>query len=161
MQVETAKRQNFIPPTSVDLEAYRKAFGDQIDIYQAIADDKSLPSAKHQDALISTGIVISSGLEADYFEAASTELHRHLPGAPALLWQAIKDAKAAGFKRFNLWGIAPPDQPNHRYAKVTVFKTGFGGKITEYVPAHDIILKPMHYHFTHTIETIRKKRRHL
>ena len=99
--------------------------------------------------------------EGDYYEAASTDLNRKIPGAYALLWQAIKDLKKEGYERFNLWGIAPAGQPNHRYAGVTTFKTGFGGEIIEYVPAHDLIISKVKYLKNLAVETLRKKKRHL
>ncbi len=110
---------------------------------------------------IAYGLIIKGGKEADYYEAASTPLNRKLPGAYALLWQAMKDLKGQGYERFNLWGIAPAGQPNHRYAGVTTFKTGFGGEIIEYVPAHDLVISKIGYLKDLIIETTRKKRRHL
>ena len=104
---------------------------------------------------------IKGGKEGDYYEAASTDLNRKLPGAYALLWQAAKDLKMEGYERFNLWGIAPPNQPNHRYAGVTTFKTGFGGEVIEYVPAHDLVLSKIGYLKDYMVEAIRKKKRHL
>lgn len=117
----------------------------------------------HSDelAIVALGLIIKCNGEADYFEAASTDLNRKLPGAYALQWQVMKDLKKQGIKRYNLWGIAPKDQPHHRYAKVTTFKTGFGGEITEYIHAHDIIINKTKYLKAYLIETIRKKRRHL
>ena len=150
-QAETAKRQNFVPPTLKTLLAEREAFGDKIVIYKALSENKP----------VAYGLIIKSGLEADYYEAASTELNRKLPGAYALLWQAMKDLKAEGYERFNLWGIAPAGQPGHRYAGVTTFKTGFGGEIVEFVPAHDLVISKIKYLKNLTVETIRKKRRHL
>lgn len=151
VQVETAKRQNFVPPSLEVLLAEKEAFGDDITIYKAISEDKP----------VAYGLIIKSGMEADYYEAASTELNRKLPGAYALLWQAMKDLKVEGYLRFNLWGIAPAGQPNHRYAGVTTFKTGFGGEILEFVPAHDLVISKIKYLKNLTVETIRKKRRHL
>ena len=119
----------------------------------AAEDTKSEP--------IAYGMIIGGGKEADYYEAASTPLNRKMPGAYALLWQAMKDLKKAGYERFNLWGIAPAGQPNHRYAGVTTFKTGFGGEIIEYVPAHDLIISKAGYLKDLIVETARKKRRHL
>ena len=71
------------------------------------------------------------------------------------------DVKAAGYERFNLWGIAPAGQPNHRYAGVTTFKTGFGGEVIEYVPAHDLVLSKIGYFKDYVVESVRKKKRHL
>ncbi len=152
VQDETAKRQNFIPPDLKTLLAEREAFGDNITIYTA-------KSAEGE--AIAYGLVIRNEHEGDYYEAASTLLNRKLPGAHALLWQAMRDLKAAGCERFNLWGIAPAGQPNHRYAGVTTFKTGFGGDIVEYVPAHDLIISKVGYLKDYVVETARKKRRHL
>ena len=151
VQVDTARRQGFIPPNLKVLLAEREAFGDKIWIYKAEVENKA----------IAYGLIISGGLEGDYYEAASTELNRKMPGAYAIIWQATKDLKASGYERFNLWGIAPAGQPKHRYAGVTTFKTGFGGEIIEYVPAHDMIISKVGYLKNLIVEKARKKRRHL
>ena len=152
VQSETAKRQGFIPPNLKTLLAEKEAFGDNIQIYVAETKDGEK---------IAYGMMICSGKEADYYEAASTELNRKLPGAYALLWQAMRDFKAASYERFNLWGIAPAGQPKHRYAGVTTFKTGFGGEVVEFVPAHDLIISKVGYLKDYLVETVRKKKRHL
>lgn len=154
VQVETAKRQGFIPPNLKTLLAEKEAFKDEIWIYTA-------KTAEPEERPIAYGLVIGNGNEADYYEAASTDLNRKLPGAYALLWRAMRDLKKAGYTRFNLWGVAPAGQPNHRYAGVTTFKTGFGGEIIEYVPAHDLVLSKFGYFKDYIVETIRKKKRHL
>lgn len=167
VQAETAKRQGFVPPSLKVLLAEREAFGENIQIYVAkIASDqiKEAPSniPKNRENLpIAYGMIIRDGKEGDYYEAASTDLNHKLPGAYALLWQAMRDLKADGYERFNLWGIAPANQPNHRYAGVTTFKTGFGGEIVEFVPAHDLVLSKVGYLKDLLVEKARKKRRHL
>lgn len=151
VQAETARRQGFVPPSLKVLLAEREAFGDNIWIYKAELDKKA----------IAYGLIIADGFEGDYYEAASTELNRKLPGAYAIIWRTMRDLKACGYKRFNLWGIAPSGQPHHRYAGVTTFKTGFGGEIVEYVPAHDIVISRVGYLKNLVVEKARKKRRHL
>lgn len=152
IQLETAKRQGFVPPDLKTLLAEREAFGDKITLYIAETGEGEK---------IAYGLVINDGVEGDYYEAASTDLNRKLPGAYALIWQATLDLKKLGCKRFNLWGIAPAGQPNHRYAGVTTFKTGFGGEIVEYVPAHDLVISRPRYLVNLIVETARRKRRHL
>ncbi|MBO7132430.1 peptidoglycan bridge formation glycyltransferase FemA/FemB family protein [Candidatus Saccharibacteria bacterium] len=152
IQVKTAKRQNFVPPDLKTLLAEREAFGKNAEIYVA----KTSEGEK-----IAYGLIVKEGKEGDYYEAASTDLNRKLPGAYALLWQAMRDLKKDGYERFNLWGIAPANQPNHRYAGVTTFKTGFGGGVVEFVPAHDLIISKVKYLKDFVVETIRKKKRHL
>ncbi len=149
----TAARQHFIPPDFKTLLAEKKAFGDNAKIYIAKTKEERSP--------IAYGLILIDGEEAAYYEAASTDLNRKLPGAYALEWQVIKDLKEAGVKRYNLWGIAPPNQPHHRYAGVTTFKTGFGGEVVAFIPAHDFIVSKIKYAPDYLIETIRKKRRHL
>ena len=170
VQVETARRQNFVPPNLKTLMAEREAFGDKIEIYVARTSDKTDNGAKEAPMKtpqnrggepIAYGLIVKSGREGDYYEAASTLLNRKLPGAYALLWQAMRDLKSEGYERFNLWGIAPAGQPGHRYSGVTTFKTGFGGKVVEFVPAHDLVISRMGYMKDLVVEKARKKRRHL
>lgn len=163
VQTETAARQHFVPPDLPTLLAEREAFGQNARLYVA--------RTAEGDA-VAYGLVLIGGAEAEYFEAASTALNRKLPGAYALQWQVMRDLKALGVERYNLWGIAPlknssgrgqhatPD-PQHRYAGVTTFKTGFGGEIVEYVPAQDIVIKHIRYGINWLIEVVRKKKRHL
>ena len=152
IQNATAERQHFVPPTLQTLLAERQAFGDDAKIYVAKTAD---------GAPIAYGLILKNGDEAEYYEAASTDLNRRLPGAYALQWRVILDLKKQNAKRYNLWGIAPPGQPHHRYAGVTTFKTGFGGEVVAYVSAHDIVISKLKYIPDYFIETIRKKRRHL
>lgn len=152
VQVETAKRQGFVPPSIKALMAIRESFGDDATVYRATTAEGTA---------IAYGLIIRGGKEGDYYEAASTELNRKLPGAYALLWQVAKDLKAAGYERLNLWGIAPAGQPKHRYAGVTTFKTGFSSNVTEFVPAHDLILSKIGYLRDYVVEAARKRRRHL
>lgn len=152
VQAETAKRQGFVPPNLATLLAEREAFLDNARIYVAKTPEKEP---------IAYGLIIRDGNEGDYYEAASTPLNRKLPGAYALLWRAMLDLKVDGYERFNLWGIAPAGQPNHRYAGVTTFKTGFGGQVVEYVPAHDMVISKVGYLKDLVVEKARKRRRHL
>ncbi|MBR0415749.1 peptidoglycan bridge formation glycyltransferase FemA/FemB family protein [Candidatus Saccharibacteria bacterium] len=153
VQKDTATRQHFVPPDLKTLLAEREAFAKNAKIYVAKTADEHQP--------IAYGLILIDGEEAEYYEAASTDLNRKLPGAYALQWQVIRDLKKAGVLRYNLWGIAPPNQPHHRYAGVTTFKTGFGGEIVAYLPAHDFIVSKIKYAPDYLIETLRKKRRHL
>lgn len=151
MQQETAKRQGFVPSSLEFLKAEQHAFGNQLKIYRAEKDGTVLNMA----------LVLWFGEEADYHEAASSPEARRLPGAYAIQWQAIRDAREAGKSRYNFWGIAYTDDPKHRYAGVTTFKRGFGGDDVAYVSAHDLVLRPGAYVKNWLVETARKKRRKL
>lgn len=75
--------------------------------------------------------------------AAYQQLNRQLGASAPLVWQAMTDAKNAGAKHFDLWGVAPEGIPNHPWAGITAFKQSFGGKTLSYVGTWDIpINKP-------------------
>ena len=152
VQLETAKRQNFVPPSLEVLLAEREAFGKNAQIYVVDSADGQR---------ICYGLMLSDAKEAEYYEAASTNLGRKLPGSYGMLWRAMRDLKKQGIKRFNLWGIAPEGAKNHRYAGVTTFKKGFGGEVVEFVPAQDLVIKPFRYKLDYCVETLRKKLRKL
>lgn len=162
VQAETAARQDFVPPNLKMLLAEREAFGNNAKIYWAYleVEDEFDPKKRKKDP-IAYGLILKTGQEAEYFEAASTSLNSKLPGAYALQWQVMRDLKKEGYKRYNLWGIAPKGAKKHRYAGVTTFKTGFGGEVVEFVPAMDLVLKRGRYFINWLIETVRRKRRHL
>ncbi len=151
LQLETAKRQGFIPSERKLILAQHEAFKENAKIYTASLDDKTL----------AMGLILLQKPEAIYNEAASTLEGRKYPGAYALQWQVMRDAKKLGIERYNLFGIAPPNSPHHRYAGVTTFKTGFGGELVSYLPAHDLVIKGAHYELVHVLEKTRKKIRHL
>ena len=151
VRAETAHRVGFVPPGRWFLEAYAETFDDAVQHYTAEKDG----------VILNAALVIIDGPEAVYHEAASIPQARKEPGAYGLLWQAIQDAKAAGAKRFNFWGIAYTSDPNHRYAGVTTFKRGFGGQDVSFIPAYDIILSRPKYLKNWIVETTRKKRRKL
>lgn len=152
VQTETAMRQHFVPPDLKMLLAEREAFGQNARLYVA--------KTSEGDA-VAYGLILISGHEAEYFEAASTELNYKLPGAYALQWQVIRDLRQLGVQRYNLWGIAPHGAKNHRYSGVTVFKTGFGGEVVEFVPAQDIVINGTRYLLDLVVEKARKKARRL
>ena len=98
VQTETANRQDFIPPSLNVLMAEKEAFRDNIWIYKVMADDEA----------VAYGLIIRGGREGDYYEAASTDLNRKLPGAYALLWRVMRDLKAEGCERFNFGALRRP-----------------------------------------------------
>lgn len=151
IQVSTAKRQGFVPSTRRLLELQLETLGDNFKIYRA----------EKNGQMLSMAIIISYGREADYYEGASTEAGRKLPGACAIQWRAIQDAKQAGIERYNFWGIASSDNPKHRFAGVTTFKRGFGGEDVSFVPAHDLVLNKIKYVKNWLVELVRKKMRNL
>lgn len=151
LQAETARRQDFVP--------FDKRFlKEQFAIF-AKDDQAILYTAFMNKVKLAQGFIIFYGQEADYHYGASTEDGRKYPGAYLIQWEAIKEAKKRGLSRYNLWGVAPEQEKDHRFYGVSVFKRGFGGEDLEYLHARDLIINPILYKINWLIEIARKKSR--
>jgi lipid II:glycine glycyltransferase (peptidoglycan interpeptide bridge formation enzyme) len=151
-QLVLAKKHGFVPFSYEFLyEQFRTLVEDQ----QAIL----FHSYKDEQLLASAFIIFYNG-EAVYHYGISTPPNERLPGSYACQWASIRWAKEHGGRKYNFWGIAPADQPNHRFAGVTTFKKGFGGEEVQYLPAHDLPLS-IQYHVTSGFEKVRRKLRRL
>lgn len=105
-------------------------------------------------------IIIFYGDYAYYHHSGSSKKAREIPASYFMQWKIIQESKKRGCKYYNLWGIAPNDNPNHRFAGVTLFKKGFGGERVDWLHAVDL---PTHslYWLTYFFETVRRVARRL
>lgn len=152
LQLEVVQRRKFIPFSKQHLLKQFQAFSadNQIQLFKAV----------YQGQVLAISFIIFYGQEAVYHYSGSSNQLRHIPASYALQWAAILEAKKRGMDRYNFWGIAPTDNPRHRFSGVTLFKTGFGGQRVDYLPAHDLIIRPS-YWFDFIIESFRRFSRHL
>lgn len=153
IQLQTAKRHDFVSFSEDFLEKQFAAF--------APNGEAVLYIAKYQGEVLAENFMIFYGNEASYHYGVSSELGTKLSGAPLLHLQAMRDARERGIGRYNLWGIVGEDETWHRFYGVSQFKRGFGVDELKYVPAHDLVLKPLAYLKTLIIEKVRKKVRHV
>lgn len=151
IQLETAKRHDFTHFSEDFLKKQFAAFA---------ADDSAvLYTARHEGEILAQNFMIFYGNEASYHYGVSTELGTRLSGAPLLHMQAMRDARERGIGRYSFWGIVEEDDTKHRFYGVSVFKRGFGVDELKYVPAHDLVLKPVSYLKNWAVETVRRKAR--
>ena len=153
IQLETAKRQQFVTFSESYLAKQFDAF--------AKNGEAVLYIAKYEGKILAENFMIFYGNEASYHYAVSTELGTKLSGSPILHLEAMRDARERGIKRYNLWGIVGENEKKHRFYGVSFFKRGFGCEELKYLPAHDLILKPVKYQLTKLIEIARKHFRHV
>lgn len=151
LQLETAKRQGFVP------FSYKFLF-EQFKIFSS-SNNAILYSSFFEKKLLAEAFVIFYGTEAVYHYGASTPEGRNYPGAYLIQWHAILEAKKRGMKRYNFWGVAKEE--NHRFANLSMFKRGFGGQDFEYIHAQDLIISYPKYLINFAIESVRKKIRHV
>ncbi|HVW23282.1 MAG TPA: peptidoglycan bridge formation glycyltransferase FemA/FemB family protein [Candidatus Saccharimonadales bacterium] len=153
LQMATARRQKFVPFSEKFLSEQFRTFAEagKVIMYRASLDGD----------LLAMAFIIFYGQEAAYHYGASTDLARKIPGAYAIQWEAIQEARRRDCQRYNFWGVAEHGATKHRFYGVSVFKRGFGGQDVAYLPAHDLKVQPFKYVFTYFFETLRRKLRHL
>jgi lipid II:glycine glycyltransferase (peptidoglycan interpeptide bridge formation enzyme) len=148
LQIETAKRQKFVPFSYKFLDEQFAVFAD--------VDKALIYTASYEGKILAQAFIIFYGQEAVYHYGASTEDGRKYPGAYLIQWEAIKEAKKRGMTRYNFWGVAPADNPEHRFYGVSVFKRGFGGEDFQYLHAQDLVINKPKYLINYAVEKLRK-----
>ena len=105
--------------------------------------DAKLFYVMYEDKPIAASVVLDSATTRYYIHAGSDDTYRKLSAGTPLLAYMIIDAKRHGLTSFDLYGIAPNDDPTHPWAGFTKFKKSFGGTPLTYVGAWDLpISKP-------------------
>ena len=153
IELETAGRHRFVAFSEDFLTKQFAAFTKH--------NEAILYTAKYQGEILAQNFMIFYGNEASYHYGVSSELGTKYSGAPLLHMEAMRDARKRGIKRYNFWGITEETDIHHRFYGVSCFKRGFGVTELKYTPAHDLVLNSFKYAFNWTIETLRKKMRHV
>lgn len=145
---QTKNRHGFVPFHKSFIQSQADIFGAENKMFFAIA------TYKGND--VAAAMLIHSGNTVFYYHGASSKVT--VPAAQLLQWEAIKEAKRRGATRYNFWGIAPDNEPNHPFAGITIFKKGFGGYAIDYMHAQDLPLSWKYWKLW-AIEMWRKKKR--
>ena len=153
LEVEHAKRQGFVAFSEDFLTKQFAAFAKNNEVL--------IYTAKKDGEILAENFMIFYGNEASYHYGVSSPLGTKYSAAPLLHMEAMREARKRGIKRYNLWGIVGLDETRHRFYGVSEFKRSFGCEEFKYTPAHDLILNKFKYLLNKTVETIRKKVRHV
>ena len=154
LQKQTAKRYNFVPFSG-------KLFRKELEKFCADGQAELFTCATKDGQILVAAIIIFYAGCAYYHFSASSSKSRDTYASYLLQWKIIQEAKRRGCYRYNFWGIAPKNAgKNHRFYGVTIFKTGFGGKRIDWLPAQDLPISPL-YWLTHSFELLRRKKRSL
>lgn len=129
--------------------------------------------AEHQGVLLAGIAVTAFGPQAIYMYGASGDEHRNLMPNHLLQWEAIRWAKDAGCREYDLWGIpdevgqaggaepsaGPIDGSESELAGVYRFKAGFGGQVVRMVGAWDYAYsEPMYWLYRTALPWYRRLR---
>lgn len=104
----------------------------------------SLYIGEHDGTAVAAAFVFDSLTTRYYTHAGNLLRARKLhPGTP-LLATMIFDAQKNGQKTFDFVGVAPPNQPEHRWAGFTKFKQSFGGYYKQYLGTWELPTHPLY-----------------
>jgi len=152
LQKDTVERHHFVGFSKKLFNSQLATFAKENQAELFICEKDKIPFV--------ASLIVYYGNKAFYHHSASSNLSQRTNATYFTQWQIIKRAKDLGKRYYDFWGIAPTDDPKHRFAGVTVFKKGFGGTRVDLVHAHDIPCS-RYYWITYLFETIRKKVRRL
>lgn len=161
IQLQTAGRHDFV---AFSEDFFTKQFAAFAPHHEAVLYTVRLANPEDPakpGEILAQNFMIFYGDEASYHYGVSSELGTKYSGAPLLHLEAMRDARKRGITRYNFWGIVDPDDTKHRFYGVSQFKRSFGVDELKYTPAHDLVLKPLHYKATKLFEKLRKKIRHV
>lgn len=153
IELQTAGRHRFVAFSEDYLTKQFAAF--------APNGEAVLYTAKYEGEILAQNFMIFYGNEASYHYGVSSELGTKYSGAPLLHMEAMRDARERGIERYNFWGITEETDIHHRFYGVSQFKRGFGVDELKYIPAHDLVLNKFKYALDWTVETLRKRIRHV
>lgn len=104
--------------------------------------------------------IMYTGNEACYYAYAGADYEfRKKEAGAILLIQMIFDAKAAGKKFFDFWGITTSNDPKDPWYGFTKFKKSFGGSQIDYAGTYDIPIKRQKYLCYSLLRPINKLKR--
>jgi lipid II:glycine glycyltransferase (peptidoglycan interpeptide bridge formation enzyme) len=110
---------------------------------------------------IAAALAYDSADTRTYAHAALDDTHRKLSAGIPLLVTLMADAKERGLKHVDLWGVAPADEPDHKWAGFSAFKRSFGGHQIEYPGAWDLPVKKLRYNAYQVARKLRDRLRSL
>ena len=134
------------------LTAARSGFKPQSDDYLTQVARSLMPNgaatlfiAELEGEPIAAALAYDSADTRTYAHAALDDAHRKLSAGIPLLVTLMADARDKGLKQVDLWGVAPADEPDHKWAGFTSFKKSFGGHELAYPGTWDLPVRTVRY----------------
>ena len=98
--------------------------------------------ARHEGEPLAAILVARHAGRAYYLFGGSSGRRRELMPMYAAQWEAMRAAAADGLAEYDLWGVPPPDEPDHPWQGLMQFKAGFNGRPVEYAGIYDLDQRP-------------------
>ncbi len=116
-----------------------------------------LAVARYEGKAVAANVMIDFHGTRTYLHGASANVHREVMAPSLLHWALVSEAKHAGLRWYDWWGVAPEGAAeSHPWNGITRFKLGFGGERVDYAGTFDLVAHPGAYRL---YELARKFRR--
>lgn len=101
--------------------------------------------AEYEGKTIAANLMLYFGRIVTYLHGGSNSEFRNLMAPYLLHWQAIQDAKKEGYQIYDFGGVSPENEADHKWAGISRFKRGFGGKQIDSVGTSDLVYNNFWY----------------
>ena len=101
--------------------------------------------AEYKGRPLAAAIVLHHAAKAYYLYGGSSSEERHRMPSHLLQWQAMRLARKAGCKSYDLFGVPPNSAQHHPMHGLYQFKLGFPGRVEHYRGCWDYPLQPDRY----------------
>lgn len=150
LMIETTKRQRFYAHTP---DYHQKMW----EILKP-AGITHLFLARYKGEVLAAWIFFTFNNILYYPYGGSSRKHKEAMPAYAMMWEAIKFGKKIGCHTFDLWGsLGPNPDPKDPWFGFHRFKTGFGGKLIEFIGTYDLVINSRLYPLYNLAESLRWK----
>lgn len=97
-----------------------------------------------QDQALAASLVLRLGHTAyQLWSGSRRDTGKKYP-AYALQWTIMQHQKSLGTTHYDMWGVAPSNDPHHPWAGITLFKKSFKGQQTDYIGDYDLPVSPLY-----------------
>lgn len=111
-------------------------------------------AAEYKNKILASAIMVDYGATRTYLFGGTSEEDRNVMAPYLMHWQAIKDAKNAGLKHYDFWGIETASGQTPGFVR---FKLGWGGKQVQYPTPIDLVQKPLWYNGYKLLRSLNRK----
>jgi len=119
-------------------------------------------TASYNGEILTAWIIFCHGRTIYYPYGASSRNHREVMAPNLMLWEIVRWAKTAGYKKFDLWGaMGPNPDPNDPWYGFHRFKEGYHPELVEFIGSYDLVINPVLYKLYCLADTVRWKILHI
>lgn len=131
---ETSKRQSY--------QSYSGSYYKTL--IKSLAGDAKVTiyEAHYKDQLLACAVMIDFADTRTYLFGGSNDSQRNVMAPYAMHWQAMLDAKKAGLKSYDWWGVETATGKMPGFVR---FKLNWGGETIAYPPAIDVVMNSAWY----------------